>query len=628
MSLVVSQLELQENYCYEFLNLHCLCFFFLSFFLTEQVSLFFLDEVQSDKLSRLVEPNKWDSKVEKATNECAQKIRDAFEAIKRNQSQELSDDDDIPYSPGPYSDTYALGAAAPKEDDEDYQSFLRSLKYCHPLLAAFHVVPILALAGQNEFCFCPCGRHNQIFREVTGLHIDGRDQCNAKGRLSPQQVYAHICACAAPLQEVPNNATSKLEDGFLHQILKWFLESVFQDYHKPGMRHIALENVQDPKYKIAKAFLMKDIDRYVGDSYELQEILAVSITSHPFLVVYRYIAEMTKKNRQYEQELEEMKEENEKIEKVMLTNEEQGRQLEQQKIQLEKLKGQLKEKLGDEQELDFTKGKRLQARKLFDEFLEQVKNNLEDVVAVNDQNKELGDLLEQEKCSLEEDAAGDDEKMRFAMIVKQVQVGLEEEDADNDEREESHVPIKQEERSFEEEEADDDNDSSLDGIAAEKDEKVFVRLAVGKSIDLPRLFEKWYTKAAGGTFSFLFDKLEESKCSFERLSVSKRWHVDDGVAKDGGGPTRAFFSKVWDQIGDLKSGQERDSFHLFESTNGGLLPQTDEFVASKCKGDNDAFKRVHAYYRAFGRLLAHAILSSDNVAISSHVLPCLLMNSK
>jgi hypothetical protein len=195
-----------------------------------------------------------------------------------------------------------------------------------------------------------------------------------------------------------------------------------------------------------------------------------------------------------------------------------------------------------------------------------------------------------------------------------------------------------------------------------------VHLTVSQDFKISQIFEKWYKeyKIRINAYLYLFDPLDLPQQSEARLQVVKRWtavlkltekrtvvwqlenaisEADSGLddndqkqrslkPKDEGGPTRFFFSRVWDQVGNLtvhRIGKQRP-LELFELTQGGLMPQSDPFIENYCIGSEETLDCVKAYYTAFGRLLAHAILlpSEDHgpVAIASHVLPNLFKNSK
>jgi hypothetical protein len=184
-----------------------------------------------------------------------------------------------------------------------------------------------------------------------------------------------------------------------------------------------------------------------------------------------------------------------------------------------------------------------------------------------------------------------------------------------------------------------------------------IYLETSQNINVVSLFDKYYSEGTQSpVFSTLFDRLAKPTQSDARFKVIKRWTallilpentntldtLETALAehdwdehdrkpntlrpKDEGGPTRFFFSRMWDQIGNLKVG----TLELFARSRGGLVPQTDERVTAACKGSENDLARVKAYYIAFGRLLAHAILlhPEDNgpITIAKHVLPDLFKN--
>ena len=121
--------------------------------------------------------------------------------------------------------------------------------------------------------------------------------------------------------------------------------------------------------------------------------------------------------------------------------------------------------------------------------------------------------------------------------------------------------------------------------------------------------------------------------------------------KDEGGPTRLFFSRAWDQVGNLEvqavsvkkpnkiqpieNLNTKMSLKLFSRTRGGLFPEQDMTIEAFCEQSEDpnvTRNHVRAYYIAFGRLLAHAILLGPEnrgpLTIAMGVLPDLLKNSE
>lgn len=194
-----------------------------------------------------------------------------------------------------------------------------------------------------------------------------------------------------------------------------------------------------------------------------------------------------------------------------------------------------------------------------------------------------------------------------------------------------------------------------------------VKISVDQDFHINDCFSKWYQtyvyegasserdlgRADPRYFAFLFAPLSESPAKSqvvaeERLQVISEWKIDLKAAqrakkaKDEGGPTRHFFNRIWLQLSDLSvsiPGNEDTNMKLFESGTGGLVPTQDSTITGNYldKLVNQSKRRsikeqIISYYRAVGRILAHAMLLSEEdsgpIPISSNVLPRLYKNGK
>jgi hypothetical protein len=228
---------------------------FLQLSSPQQLILFFPPDVSLESLPPLREPIHWPHRIQMALQNCANQIPELFPSNER-----MMEDDDYDFDPA--DDIYTPSA---NDGRQNAHSFVKALPYCQPFLAGFHVLPLLAEAGRNTICYCPCGRHmikwQQCFLPESmlsdQLYHHQRQQsfvCTFKGKKSPHELYKHI--------------TTLAEQGcFYHILLQTFLETVMTDYYQPGMRHIELENKGDRKHKEARAFVMKDIKKYVVRSW-------------------------------------------------------------------------------------------------------------------------------------------------------------------------------------------------------------------------------------------------------------------------------------------------------------------------------------------------------------------------
>lgn len=159
--------------------------------------------------------------------------------------------------------------------------------------------------------------------------------------------------------------------------------------------------------------------------------------------------------------------------------------------------------------------------------------------------------------------------------------------------------------------------------------------------------------------AFLFSPLPDGMGSNvvleKQLQVVKSWPINFEYVKseneharavDDGGPTKHVFNRLWLKLGDLCV----EDVRLFEQTMGGLVPVPDDVIQNglqKYKEDpldddeakkkkksarQAAMEKIECYFRAIGRILAHAMLLSENdsgpILIASNVLPNLYKNGK
>jgi hypothetical protein len=196
---------------------------------------FYPDDVSSESLPPLQEPFHWQGTLTTATQECLRMVQE--ELCKPSMDEDMLDEDFDP----------ADSIYAPDDGSQGLRSFVEGLAYCYPFFAGFHVLPLIAEAGRNRICYCPCGRHMRKWQTFySGSALE--DPCTVKARKSPHELYKHIDTLAA-------------QGCKYHQILERFLQVAFANYHQAGMRHIELENRGDQKYNEARAFVMKDIKK-------------------------------------------------------------------------------------------------------------------------------------------------------------------------------------------------------------------------------------------------------------------------------------------------------------------------------------------------------------------------------
>lgn len=162
-------------------------------------------------------------------------------------------------------------------------------------------------------------------------------------------------------------------------------------------------------------------------------------------------------------------------------------------------------------------------------------------------------------------------------------------------------------------------------------------IKVVSKFDLQDVFEMW---SVGGrhTNQALFDSLDDENIyswlvawnvefsSRSTLSRKTQEHLKM-IAVDEGGPTRAFLSQLFQQMGSLYiSISEEKEMSLFEASEllGQCVPQCDDTLKS-CFGSNvDLEAKARSYYRAVGRAILYCLRTNNTIA--SHAVPGLYRN--
>lgn len=498
----------------------------------EQLVLFFPDDVTSNSLPPVDPPTDWDQRVQKAIQFCKESLRQLFR--KRSRHPDHSDDDSSHSSPGGFN------APDPWEGEV---AFLEALEYCIPMTAAFHVLAIFARAGDNKCCYCPCGKHMEKWRLFTSMqHFTS---CDYKGRKDPASLWKHVF--------------TKQEECSRHRIVYLFLETVFQNYHAEGIQHIALEDNQSPAYKKAERCIMKELKSYVlyanvGMGIDhLVDSLCLFIDRKHSHTHYCFLPSL--------------------VLSVLLSFTDR---------QIDALKREAQEKHMLEAQLKIAKERQ--------ETLQQINEELASKLGAEKKLKEKFGALQSMEETLSPNQA-QFAKTQYDVFREDILATLDREHISNRKPLEPILPVSH-------------------GF---------------NSIDV---FQRWYNKFVHEgygkldssldpeTFGFLFASINVSKRKEVllrqtelRSQLGKTWEVmmindttlteqigrvigfdvDDLETKDKGGPTRYFFCRLWNQLGNLaiqlpqpdedkKEGREKDYLRLFESCQGGLLPMTDEIL--------------------------------------------------
>jgi hypothetical protein len=140
--------------------------------------------------------------------------------------------------------------------------FLENLGRCLPIITwGFHV-DRFGRETEDEYCFCPCAPDNQQggtvgsrWRKLCKLNsIPSQSICNKKGKqLRPKAFIDHL--------------RSKLGCPF-HKIVFDFLEELYQNFYKMGMKHSAFFKLNDEDDRFTKGYLLKRDAKAMTDMTE------------------------------------------------------------------------------------------------------------------------------------------------------------------------------------------------------------------------------------------------------------------------------------------------------------------------------------------------------------------------
>ena len=162
----------------------------------------------------------------------------------------------------------------------------------------------------------------------------------------------------------------------------------------------------------------------------------------------------------------------------------------------------------------------------------------------------------------------------------------------------------------------------------------FISLEIPQSWTISKLFHSWSTNKKDQTHLFLdiVDDDAARKLGHSLLNQGKWMFASAaGTAEkgiDNGGLTRIFLDSVWQQMGSLAVQSNSKWIKLFTVEKcGAILPKPDTVLQYDIKnsfkaagvqvcdaGVETIFKNAQRLYRAFGRLMIHAIATK-------HVLP-------
>ena len=131
--------------------------------------------------------------------------------------------------------------------------FLERLQYCPPLMIGFHAMAVFS-EGNEQWCYCPCGKNMGPWREFMEMDAFLEDKrCDMKGRKGPNELVKHLEA--------------KMKNCKAHRVVYAFLDYLFRNYHNEGIRHIAFEDMNTRAYKKALNAIMKKVQRQVPGAF-------------------------------------------------------------------------------------------------------------------------------------------------------------------------------------------------------------------------------------------------------------------------------------------------------------------------------------------------------------------------
>jgi len=201
----------------------------------QQEMIFFPDDVARRCLPQTRIPINWEEYQNNAVNGALSHVHGYI----KSQIQDRGRDENSTDSEEdmPCSDTY--------DPVLIYESLARALPYCFPMEVGFHTT-LMDSRGNENWCYCPLGRHMKPFRELFGMRdLPEWEVCKFKAKKAPHEFLKHV-------QQQSTN-------DYSHRVLWEYLEELFSNYHAKGVRHIAFEDINSDRYKQTRRLILREV---------------------------------------------------------------------------------------------------------------------------------------------------------------------------------------------------------------------------------------------------------------------------------------------------------------------------------------------------------------------------------
>ena len=452
--------------------------------------------------------------------------------------------------------------------------FIEALPYCLPIRFGFH-------STETDSCYCPLSSKLVAWHEKFHLGIHKNAHCrkdSSRGKdAHPLLIHLKDKAAVYSQKKQRNELEQGTEDcEIYHRLTECFLQSLYSDYLRDDLHHKALYDINSRKFKIAE--FVED-ESFQAERRERERKL-------------RWLQDQKERiEDKYNQLKSHFKQCVQNIEKIK-NKEERSRRLE------------LLQK--EEHEAEFQRHQEeLVCRAMEKLNIVPLEKNVEELTEkeISHYRKQLAYTPNMWRVSFQRLISVNVD--RFVSKIKEHKIGL---------------PGVCYEKLLK---------GVFDKISGIKRTPVSVKVYRDQS--LQEIFDEWWRSKDEffiGRPDDVIGGVGVEKCNeLARLGQwLEKWdiHFYDGYtesindqARDEGGPTRAFLSKVWEEFPGIKVGgvklcvSERPIRFVENSNLEGVF-----------QGDAEKMKQAAAYFRVFGRILLYCIAHGESSEYPRTILIC------